>query len=189
MANNKLTKSLRNSIAAEAKKVGNHVSGTTQAAKLAVVKTKAAAKPKVAKAKKSNNMAAKAKRAHAMPKTTTTNMNKAKAVPQQAKAATAHKGTAPFSLPNNPMIGLAQDKLHYMVETNYNMCETCLENLQKVNDNLHDYLSQLVEINNVSSLIKLNLTYLSTAPTRYQEMIAQNKSILSNFFKFAKVEE
>ncbi len=185
MANTKLGKSLRNSIAAEAKKVGTHnTSKTIQKKPVVMAKpTKAkttTAKPKAVNVKKATNMAAKAHKKH----TTAAHHQAA-----NQGTTSAHKAKPLFELPNNPMIGLAHNKLHNMVETHYNFCETCLENLQKVNDNMHDYLNQLVEINNVSSLIKLNLTYLSTAPTRYQEMIAQNKNIFGNFFKFAKVEK
>jgi hypothetical protein len=173
MVNSKLTKSLRNSIAAEAKKVGaNSASKTSKAA-----------------VKKLANTTTKTLKKRPTAKTTTTRRTAAHPAPNHAAASAAHKTKTFFELPDNQMIGLAHNKLHHLVETNYYLCETCLENLQKVNNNLHDYLNQLVEINNVSSLIKLNLTYLSTAPTRYQEMIAQNKNIFSNFFKFAKVQE
>jgi len=185
--NNKLTKSLRNSIAAETKSIdllhGLDTPQTKQATKTSTAKpktkvalaTKKSAKKRVL-AKKTASQAAKQKikssAKAAIKKTTSTS------------SAKTHPATK--LLQDNMMVGLAHNKLHHLVETNYHICETCLENLQRVNNNLHDYLNQLVEVNNVGSLIKLNLSYLSAVPTRCQEMIAQNKNIFSKFFEFAK---
>jgi len=169
MANNKLTKSLRNSIAAETKNIDLlHGLDTHQTKKRATGTS--TAKPKAKAATK------KPAKKHVLAKKTIS-----------SSSAKTHPATR--LLQENMMVGLAHNKLHHLVETNYHICETCLENLQRVNNNLHDYLNQLVEINNVGSLIKLNLSYLSAVPTRCQEMIAQNKNIFSNFFKFANPQE
>src|SRR6185437_1947339 len=216
MANNKLTKSLRNSIAAETKSVDllhgldatpqNKQAKSTSTAKpkanvAQVTKKSAIAKPAAAKVVAAKTPAKKSVLSKKPVSKAANTQNKQLAAKPKAKAsvkaavkkpnnASSSAKTNSFArLQDNLMAGIAHTKLHHLVETNYHLCETCLENLQKVNDNLHDYLNQLVEINNVNSLIKLNLSYLSAAPTRYQEMIAQNKNIFSNFFKFARPNE
>jgi hypothetical protein len=60
--------------------------------------------------------------------------------------------------------------------------------MKKANDHLHNYFKQLIEINDLDALIKLNLNYISLAPTRMQEVMAENKNLFSDFFKFAKLE-
>lgn len=212
MANNKLNKSLRNSIAAETKSVDlqhsldgipeNKQAVRTSAAKpkanVATTATKKPAAAKEAAAKKTTQKPVLAKKTISKMANAKNKQTTAKAKAKVTVNSAARPGqkpspdtkTNPFAkLQDNLAVELAHNKLHNLVETNYHLCETCLENLQRVNNNLHDYLNQLVEVKNVNSLIKLNLSYLSAAPTRYQEMIAQNKNIFSNFFKFARPNE
>lgn len=200
MANSKLTKSLRNSIAAETKSVDQkHSTKATPQAKPAA---SSAVKPAVKDATvKAISAKATAKKAAAKPpvarkpapstaksKATSSKGNLSKSAVSKSPTRAPAKAAAP-KLADNLIAGLAHNKLHKIVETNYNFYGTYLENLQKINNNLHDYLNKLVEINNVNSLIKLNLSYLSSAPVRYQEMIAQNKNIFSDFFKFTLPKE
>lgn len=186
MANNKLTDSLRNSVAAESLDKGinnkNLQSGQTNDSTTAPVSNIAGVKPATAKQVK------KTPTKKAAVKSTTTPLAQ-QAKPSNKPAAASNTAKSTTKLPESFAASLTHKKLHNIVETNYHLCETYLENLQKASNSLHDYFNQLVEINNLNALIKLNLSYLSSAPTRFQEMIAQNKNIFSDFFKFANLKE
>jgi hypothetical protein len=94
------------------------------------------------------------------------------------------------ALPWNPVTPeLVHDKLHKLVERNYNLYTACLEHLQTTNDNIHDYLDKLVNVDSIDGLIKLNMSFLSSTPLSFQKMLAQNKNIFSDFFKFATTKE
>jgi hypothetical protein len=192
---NKISNSLRNSIAAESKSLDQRANPTPQTAHTPAT-VAAAAKPatvaatatkKIIEAKKP---AAKPATASAA-KATSQRKNPVHKAAAHKSANTSHRtSTAKISeLPEGFVANLAHTKLHHILETHYHLCKTCLENMQKVNDNFHDYFNQLIEINDLSALIKLNLSYLSSAPTRFQEMIAQNKNIFSDFFKFARPDD
>lgn len=174
MTTNNLNKSLRSSIAAEAKSVASR----QQPAAAPLLPSNTDSKQQ----KTAAESAARPKKAAVKKPLATPKSVKAQA---KAKPANHKKPSQTNTRPDNLATTLAHDKLHHIVETNYHLYETYLENLQRINDNFHDYLNQLVEINNLNSLLKLNLSYLSSAPLRYQEMIAQNKSIFSEFFRFA----
>ncbi|MCE3267790.1 MAG: hypothetical protein K0R49_42 [Burkholderiales bacterium] len=193
MTNTKLTKSLRDSIAKETKSVDDQQDKTSQAKSASIHQKKPAVVKPASSVKKSTTKDAR-KTATSIAKKSVQSANKnsqnlSKTNTSAKKSLEAVSNFASTKLANNMMTELAYDKLHKIVETNYNFYGICLENLQKVNNNLHDYLNQLVKVNNVNSLIKLNLDYLSSAPTRYQEMIAQNKNIFSDFFKFTLPKE
>ena len=187
MANNKLTNSLRNSIAAENQKIAttSHSKHTTAPTATAEVTSSAA--------KTSPNPVAKAPAKRVIAKHVVTKTQKSASTRTKAEnshtSPTSNKITTGIKLPENFATALTHKKLHQIIETHYHLCETYLENLEKVNDSLHDYFNQLVEINNLSALVKLNLSYISAAPIRIQEMLAQNKSVFSDFFKFDKPEE
>lgn len=165
MTTGKITKSLRSSIAAEKQSVAKRSSQA--AGKPAdVIIVPAPQKPQAIK--KVNPVATAKKPA---------SINQAAATTSTAKPMAK---IAPQTVTTTPS-GKTQDKL---VETNYHVYETYMENLQIANENLQEYLEQLIKIKNLSELIKLNLDYITSTPLRYQKMLAQNKSIFSDFFKF-----